>query len=336
MYTVYARQHLLHDTTHLSVEGAPFVYEEVPARIEILRQAVLQAQAGPIIAPTDHGVDPILAIHDPDYLAFLQTAFAEYPSHSRPAEPLLPSTFANRRMRRKPKSVIGLLGYYGFGSGSPILEHTWEAAYWSAQCALTAADLVRGGEKLAYALCRPPGHHAAQDLYGGFCYLNNAAIAARSLQSPTAILDIDFHHGNGTQEIFYADPSVLYCSLHAHPDLDYPYYWGEADETGAGPAKGCNRNFPLPLGVNDDDYLHTLDQALDWLARSQPRYLIVSLGLDIAQGDPVGGFQITPQGFSAIGKRIADLQLPLILVQEGGYLLETMAQNLLCFLSNLM
>ncbi len=335
MHTVYAQQHLLHATANLLVEGVPYICEEVPERAEILRHAILDSQTGPLIAPTDHGLAPILAVHDPGYVDFLQSAYAEYPSAKIANEPIVPGSFFSRRSRRKPQSARGLLGYYGFGTGSPILEHTWEAAYWSAQCALTAADLVRGGEKSAYALCRPPGHHAAQDLFGGFCYLNNAAIAARHLESRAAILDIDFHHGNGTQEIFYADPTVLYCSLHAHPDLDYPYYWGEACETGEGPGEGTNRNFPMPLGVNDEDYLRVLDKALECIIQFQPRILVVSLGLDIAQGDPVGGFQITPRGFTVIGRRIADLNLPLIIVQEGGYLLDTMAHNLLCFLTHL-
>ncbi len=210
--------------------------------------------------------------------------------------------------------------------------------------------MVKTTGETAYALCRPPGHHAAADLYGGFCYLNNAAIAARSLASeagatrlppdkggavaPTkmAILDIDYHHGNGTQEIFYADPSVLFCSLHAHPDDDYPYYWGEADERGEGAGEGYNRNWPLPQETDDAVYLAALDEALAVIRAFAPRYLVVSAGFDIAAGDPVGGFNVTREGFNAIGRRIAALSLPTTIVQEGGYLLETLGENAAAFL----
>jgi acetoin utilization deacetylase AcuC-like enzyme len=152
-----------------------------------------------------------------------------------------------RHAARNPKSIVGPKVYYAFGWGSPILEGTWQAAYWSVQCALTAADRLLAGEPVSYALCRPPGHHAAADLYGGFCYLNNAAIAARYLQCSgerIAILDVDYHHGNGTQLIFCDDPTVLYCSLHVHPDADYPYYWGETDELGEGPGRAATATGP--------------------------------------------------------------------------------------------
>jgi acetoin utilization deacetylase AcuC-like enzyme len=181
MQTVYSEHHRRHNTDDVQVEGHPFVSEEVPARAEILLAAA--RQLGPVIPPTDHGLEPILAVHDPDYVQFLRTAYAQSGSltpDGAPA-PVFTWTFATRHTGRKPRTLRGLLGYYAFGWGSPILEGTWPAAYWSAQCALTAADRVRGGERTAYALCRPPGHHAARDLYGGFCYLNNASIAARYL-----------------------------------------------------------------------------------------------------------------------------------------------------------
>jgi len=337
MHIVYSEHHRLHNTDQVQVEGRPFITEEVPARAEILLAAALQV--GSVIPPTDHGLAPILAVHDPDYVNFLRTAYAESAALSpgvAPA-PVFTWTFATRHTGRKPRSVRGLLGYYAFGWGSPILEGTWQAAYWSAQCALTAADLVRHGQPVAYALCRPPGHHAARDLYGGFCYLNNAAIAARHLQpGRVAILDIDYHHGNGTQAIFYTDPTVLYCSLHAHPDDDYPYYWGEAGERGEGPGEGFNRNWPLAQGTGDADYLAVLDEALAAVREFGPGALVVSAGFDITAGDPAGGFSLTASGLGEIGRRIARLQpegLPTLIVQEGGYRLETLRQNALAFLS---
>jgi len=357
MHIVYTDRHKAHATGEVLVEGHPFDTSEVPARAELILAAVSQAQLGPVLSPADHGLQPVLAVHDPDYVTYLRGAYDESAARLNEAAPVFAWTFANRHAMRKPKSVLGLKGYYAFGWASPILEGTWEAAYWSAQCAVTAAALVRQGQPTAYALCRPPGHHAAADLYGGYCYLNNAAIAARHLQQPSlnsarepaerpealgggatvdtipvAILDIDYHHGNGTQIIFYSDPTVLYCSLHAHPDEDYPYYWGDTDERGTGPGEGTNRNWPLPKGTGDEAYLVALDQALAAIREFAPRYLVVSAGYDTVQGDPEGGFRITTGGLKEIGRRIAALALPAVIIQEGGYLLESLGQHTVAFL----
>jgi len=334
VYIVYTDRHKRHATDAVCCEERPFDTEEVPARADIILSAVQAAQLGPVTAPTDHGVEPILAVHEADFVHFLRTVYAEHSAYYGQAEPVFTWVFATRHRGRKPKGLLGLMGYYALGWGTPILEGTWEAAYWSAQCALSAADHARAGQRAAYALCRPPGHHAAADLYGGFCYLNNAAIAARYLQADArvAILDIDYHHGNGTQAIFYTDPAVLYCSLHAHPDDDYPYYWGAADERGEGAGAGYNRNWPLPQGTGDDGYLSVLDAALAAVREFAPRYLVVSAGLDIAAGDPVGNFRVTTSGLREIGRRIARLGLPTVVVQEGGYLLDTLGQNAVAFL----
>jgi acetoin utilization deacetylase AcuC-like enzyme len=357
MHIVYTDRHKAHATGEVRVEGHPFDTSEVPARAELILAAVSRAQLGPVLSPADHGLEPLLAVHDPDYVTYLRGAYDESAARFSEAAPVFSWTFANRHAMRKPKGVLGLKGYYAFGWASPILKGTWEAAYWSAQCAVTAAALVRQGRPAAYALCRPPGHHAAGDLYGGYCYLNNAAIAARYLQQPhlnparvpaersealgggstvdtvpVAILDIDYHHGNGTQIIFYSDPTVLYCSLHAHPDEDYPYYWGDADEQGTGPGEGTNRNWPLPRGTGDEAYLAALDQALAAIREFAPRYLVVSAGYDTVQGDPEGDFRITTGGLKEIGRRIAALALPAVIIQEGGYLLESLGQNAVAFL----
>jgi acetoin utilization deacetylase AcuC-like enzyme len=235
----------------------------------------------------------------------------------------------------RPKAFPDLRDYYTYDFEDPIVAGTWEAAYWSAQCALTAADRVAGGERAAYALCRPPGHHATIDQYGGFCYLNHAAIAARSIgaEGRVAILDIDYHHGNGTQSIFYADPAVLYVSLHAHPALDYPYYWGFPDESGTGAGYGTNVNLPLPLGADNACYLETLDEGLTVIRRFAPAALILSLGLDALADDPIGKFALTPSGWTEIGRRIAALELPTVLIQEGGYRLESLGSHAVSFLS---
>ena len=338
--TIYAEQHKLHATETVTYEGHPFITNEAPARAEIILRAVQAAHLGPIVPPTDHGLNPILAVHDADFVEFLRTIYDRSAAALPQAQPVFPSTFATRYTGRKPKHLVGLAGYFAFGSGSPILAGTWAAAYWSAQCALTAAVDLLGGAGAVYALCRPPGHHAAANLYGGFCYLNNAAIAARYLQTAprgdaqakVAVLDIDYHHGNGTQAIFYADPSVLYCSLHAHPDDEYPYYWGQADERGDGPGEGCNRNWPLPPGADDARYLAALDEALAAIRDYGPRYLVVSAGFDLVAGDPEGGFAVTQAGLREIGRRIAGLGLPTVIVQEGGYLLESLGESTAAFL----
>jgi acetoin utilization deacetylase AcuC-like enzyme len=334
MHIIYTERHKRHATDAVLFEGRPFDTEELPARVEIILQAVQEAQLGRVSAPVDHGIAPILAVHDAGFVDFLRTVYTEHAAYYKADEPVFTWSFATRHSGRKPKGFLGLMGYYGTGAGTPILEGTWEAAYWAAQCALSAADHVRAGERVAYALCRPPGHHAASDLYGGLCYLNNAAIAARWLQADgrVAILDIDYHHGNGTQMIFYTDPAVLFCSLHADPDDDYPYYWGGAEERGEGPGEGYTYNWPLPQYTDDAGYLAVLDRALAVINEFAPRYLVVSAGLDIAAGDPVGGFCISVCGLREIGQRIAALNLPTVIVQEGGYLLDTLGRSAAAFL----
>jgi acetoin utilization deacetylase AcuC-like enzyme len=334
MHIVYTKRHKRHATDMVLFEGRPFDTEEIPARAEIILEAVRAARLGRVVAPTDHGIAPILAVHDAGFVDFLRTVYAEHADYYKGDEPVFTWTFATRHNGHRPRSFLGLMGYYSSGSGTPILKGTWEAAYWAAQCALSAADHVCAGERTAYAVCRPPGHHAAADLYGGFCYLNNAAIAARYLQTEArvAILDIDYHHGNGTQAVFYADPGVLFCSLHAHPDDDYPYYWGEVDERGEGPGEGCNHNWPLPQRIDDAGYLAALGEALAVVGGFAPGYLVVSAGFDIMAGDPVGGFCVTTAGLREIGRRIAALDLPTVIVQEGGYRLDTLGENAVAFL----
>jgi acetoin utilization deacetylase AcuC-like enzyme len=318
VYSVHHKQH----PGEQPIPGYHWTYEEAPARAEVILEALTAAGLGTVVTPADHGLAPILAVHDAAFVAYLQTAHGQ----AHELQPLIAETFAGRGWRRRPRSVHGLAGYYVFDYSAPILEGTWTAAYWSAQVAATAADLVRNGERCVYALCRPPGHHAAADLHGGFCYLNNAAIAARALQNGgavrVAIVDIDYHHGNGTQEIFYHDPTVLFCSLHADPDHDYPFFWGGADELGEGAGAGYNRNWPLPHGADDAAYLAALDQAVDVVRGFAPDYLVISAGFDLMAGDPItprGGFAITVDGLRQIGERLAGLALPTVVVQEGGY-----------------
>lgn len=275
--------------------------------------------------PLDFGPGPIAAVHSEGFLDFLQTAYARFAELKEGPRPAVPDTFAVRRGGGPvPRHIWGQLGHYCNDVLTPIMAYTWEAAYWSAQAGLTAARAIAQGAPLAYALCRPPGHHAARDLYGGYCYLNNAAIAAQWLATRgrrVAILDIDYHHGDGTQAIFYHRPDVFFCSLHAHPDDEYPYYCGYEHERGEGAGIGTTLNLPLPLATTGDRYLEKLDQGLAAIAAFEPDVLIVSLGFDTLAGDPQGGFRLEPNAFITIGRRLSALGVPILLIQEGGYLL---------------
>jgi acetoin utilization deacetylase AcuC-like enzyme len=332
----FSERHHRHATDPIRFHDEP--YPEIPARAERIRAALLAEGFTAWAEPADHGRAPLLAVHTPGLLEFLETIYPASRGLRSAAPSFQADTFATRSARRRSLHPWAQIGYYAFDIAAPFLEGTWEAAYWSAQCALSAADAVLAGERAAYALCRPPGHHALADQFGGFCYLNNAAIAARYLQqgqaTRIAILDVDYHHGNGTQEVFYSDPDVFFVSLHAHPDIEYPFFWGGAEERGEGPGIGFNLNLPLPQGTGDAEYLAALDQALTAIRDYAPRYLIVSLGLDIAQDDPVSlaGFAVTATGFHAIGERIAALALPTLIVQEGGYRLDTLGENTVAFL----
>lgn len=338
---VHDPRHLAHDTSALTIHGQPFF--EVPARAEILRTALAESGWCSLVGPEAHGRGPLEAVHTPEYLDFLASIFeAGAPfRHTLGAAPVLGDTFAPPGTRFRSSHPWAQLGRFTFDIEVPFYPGTWVAVSASVECALTAADLVLGGERAAYALCRPPGHHALSARAGGYCYLNNAAIVARFLQQRhggmrVAILDIDFHHGNGTQEIFYSDPGVLYASLHADPDGEYPFHWGGADERGEGAGLGANLNVPLPAGTDDARYLEALDDTLASIREYAPIFLIVSAGFDIGVGDPsvlTGDFKISPEGFSAIGRRVRALDLPTVIVQEGGYRLETLAANATAFLS---
>ena len=290
-----------------------------------------QAAGCEVIAPQDAGLGPVAAIHTPEYVTFLRTIHARWQRIEGGGPEVIPNIHPANRSDSYPKSAVGQAGYHQADTACPIGAQTWEAAYWSAQCAITAADLVAGGDRAAYALCRPPGHHAFADLAGGFCFLNNAAIAAERLRGlclRPAILDVDVHHGNGTQGIFYDRDDVLTVSIHADPARFYPFFWGHAQERGHGRGTGCNLNLPLPRGTGDDAYLGTLDRALERIADFGADAVVVALGLDAYEGDPFQGLAITTPGFARIGAAIAGLGLPTLFVQEGGYLCEELGQNL--------
>jgi acetoin utilization deacetylase AcuC-like enzyme len=276
----------------------------------------------------------IRAVHAPAMLAVFETA-ARLP----PDETFYPSVFPKRSQTRGDPTDIHQSGYFCYDSGTPLNARSWDAAGWSAACAVEAADAVaRGTTRLSYALSRPPGHHVSRDLFGGYCYLNNAAIAARHLKplGRRAILDIDFHHGNGTQSLFYRDPDVLFVSIHGDPRDFYPFFSGGESERGAGRGAGFNHNLPLPAGTTGDEYLRVLErEALPAIASFDPAVLIVSAGFDTWGGDPIGRFALDTEAYQGIGRAIGGLGRPTVVVQEGGYATQALGQNVVTFLRGL-
>jgi len=323
-----------HNPLHFMANGRLQPSPEQPARLDILQAGALAAGCE-LAAPTDAGLGPIAAVHSPEYLTFLRNIYTRWQRIEGAGPEVIPNIHPANRSDSYPKSATGQSGYHQADTACPIGEHTWESAYWSAQTAISAADELRNG-RLVYALCRPPGHHAFGDMAGGFCFLNNAAIAARRSQAAgkrVAILDVDVHHGNGTQGIFYTDPSILTVSIHADPARFHPFFWGHAHERGTGDGLGYNLNLPLPRGTDDAAYLRALAIALARIADFGADTLVVALGLDAHEGDPFKGFAITTAGFARIAAAIAAMRLPTLLVQEGGYLSDDLGKNLTSFLA---
>ena len=312
--------------------GAVHPAAEKQSRVDAILKAV-----GLTEAPQDLGLDPLLRVQTPEYIDFLRSAHDQWRAARREGD-AFPYTFPV--VQRRPlalQRIDALLGQYSFDTSTPIAERTWEAAYWSTQTALAAVAAVLGGERTAFALCRPPGHHCGADYLGGYSYLSNAAIAAEHAiaagRKRVAVLDVDYHHGNGTQDIFYDRPDVLYVSIHADPVMDYPYYWGHADETGAAAGAGATLNFPLPRGTDWIGYEPALVTALEHIALHEPDLLIVSYGADTYESDPISHFKLKTADYAPMARRIAALGLPTVVVMEGGYAVEALGANVSTFLS---
>jgi len=317
------------------VNGQADSHAETPARL-----ANMLAEIGEVRAPADHGLAAIHAVHDPDYVAFLQTAHARWLAAGRTGDAIGYAFPVRARRPLALERIDGRLGQYGFDTVTPIAAGTWEAAYGAAQSAIAAVEALASGEaRHAFALCRPPGHHAGADYFGGYCYLNNAAIAARAAAARglgrVAVLDVDYHHGNGTQDIFWEDGRVFFASIHADPRTDFPYFWGHADERGAGAGEGTTFNQPLPRGTGWAAYRGALDKALEAIAAFGARTLIVSYGADTFAEDPIAQFALTTDDMRAMGARIATLGLPTITVMEGGYNVAALGRNVAAFIAGL-
>lgn len=337
MQVFYSEKHRGHQPPFEVFDGGVRVpYLENPDRMDRILGLLRSVKWADIIEPLDFGLKPILAVHDKEYMDFLASAWTEWlASDPTDSTTLIPATFALRRQPRKPKSVLGLAGYYIMDLSACIVEGTYQAALASANCALNAAQAVADGGRSSFALCRPPGHHAGRDYAGGYCFINNASVAANWLSSKgrVAILDIDYHAGNGTQDIFYSRDDVLTISIHADPDFEYPHFAGFLEERGRGRGFMYHHNFPLSKGTSDAEYLQILDKAIGLIRDFKPVYLFVSAGMDIYADDPLGTIKVTTDGISEIGKRIALLNLPTVIVMEGGYANEALGRNTLALLS---
>jgi acetoin utilization deacetylase AcuC-like enzyme len=332
---VFSDKHAAHDPQTFFVRGVNRPAAEQPERAERLLAAATEA-GHKVVAPRSYGSEPAAAIHTPEYLDFLSTASRDWAQLPGASAEVMPNVHPARYPASYPKALAGRAGWHQVDLACPIGTGTWDAALAASEVATTAAELVLEGASEAYALCRPPGHHAYADMAGGFCYLNNTAIAAQRLRGAhqrVAILDVDVHHGNGTQGIFWERADVLTISIHADPSSYYPYFWGHAHETGAGAGSGFNLNLPQPMGSPDGPWLAAGDAAAARIRQFAPTALVVALGLDASESDPLQGLKVTGAGFQAMAARIAALGLPTVLVQEGGYLSDDLGHNLVQFLA---
>ena len=316
MKTIYSKDHHLHHIRFEVASGKVLPNFEMPARADIVASSVVSAGLGEIIEPHDFSLDPVLRVHSRDYIEFLSTVWDLWVDAFGTSTDALPNCFPHRGLRNiEPRHIEGKLGYYSFDLGSGFCAGTWQAIRSSANVALTGAKMIANGEHSAFALCRPPGHHAGQDLMGGYCYVNNAAVAAQFLldsgKPKVAILDVDYHHGNGTQQIFYQRDDVLFVSIHGDPEDEYPYFLGYEDERGEGRGEGFNINMPLPIGPSDwEIYQPALQAGMDAISHFNADVLVVSLGLDTFEQDPISSFKLTKDNYPAMGAMIAAANIP--------------------------
>ena len=331
MKTVYTKNHILRNSKTELFGGELVKPFERPERMEYILSEIKTRKLGPILDPVNFDMDIIYKIHDKKYVDFLNNAWNEWVALGFKGE-AIPTVYPSRSMNSDvvPTFIEGKLGYYCLANETSISEGTVEAAYESVKVALTAADML-DEEKSVFALCRPPGHHASKDQYGGYCFFNNVAIAAEKLKEKGAkrifILDIDFHHGNGTQAIFYDRSDVFFVSLHGDPKDAFPHFLGHADEKGSGEGLGYNCNYPMPPGTPYDVWTKSLDDSISKIQNFSPDALIVSLGVDTYEKDPISFFKLKSDDFFDVGRKIASINLPTLFVMEGGYAIKEIGVN---------
>jgi acetoin utilization deacetylase AcuC-like enzyme len=333
--TFFNADHALHCGQREMFRGELVPCFEVPARVDFVLEELRRRGAGPVESPPPASIDALARVHAPRYLDFLAGAWDEWvaldPANAQ--RDAFPSYWPIRTFRSDvtPASFHARMGLFSFDAGSPLTSGTWAAARAGAGCALAAAQAIAGGERSAFALTRPPGHHAGADFFGGYCFVNNAAVAAQSLidhgAKRVAVLDVDYHHGNGTQSIFYARGDVFFASVHGDPRTEYPYFLGYADERGEGPGLGANLNLPLPKGTDFATWRAALGDALRAISAFGADALVVSLGVDTFEQDPISGFRLRSADFLAAGADIARAGLPALFVFEGGYAVAEVGVN---------
>lgn len=338
MITFYNDKHQLHQGKHEMFRGEMVPCFEVSGRAERILAALKQRQLGAIKKP-DIAIEKVTQtldkIHDVRYLAFLRDAWAEWVTldELNSGRDALPSVWPIRGMRndRLATNFTARMGLFSFDVGTPLTAGTWQAAWAGAACAVAASEQVLAGTEVAFALTRPPGHHAGMDYFGGYCFINNAAVAAQALldrgMDRVAVVDVDYHHGNGTQSIFYHRSDVLFASIHGSPDTEYPFFLGYEDENGEGQGVGYNLNLPLPHGTDFSVWSRALQRALSAVTDFNAQALVVSLGLDTYVGDPISGFRLKTEDYLVVGDMLASLHLPTVFVLEGGYALDAIGEN---------
>ncbi len=326
MITFFSEQHLLHAPEYEFFRGERVPCFESPQRATYVQKALL-VREHELRNPNVDSTGVLAQVHTPRYLAFLQSAWSQWlaldPANAE-RQPF-PSVWPVRSLRSdlEPDNFIAKLGLYSMDNGSPLVAGTWAAAKVGADAAVSAAALLQAGEQGVFCATRPPGHHAGADFMGGYCFINNAAVASQALRNNgcarVAILDVDYHHGNGTQSIFYDRADVLYVSIHGDPRTEYPFYLGHADEVGEGEGQGYNLNLPLPTHSLLATWFAALEAACTRIQRHNADALVVSLGLDTFAGDPISSFALQSHDFVTLGERLRQLGLPTIFVLEGGY-----------------
>ena len=343
MQAFFSNDQLLHDPQQFMRLGRISKPTDLPTRAEAL-MATLATRGISVSVPPEAGRAALEQVHSSDYLDYLETAYTRWQALGSggvtPGIEVLPnlSPHGTRKGPCPSPSVIAQTGWYIGDLACPIGPHTWRSVQRSAHAALAAAESVRGGANIAYALCRPSGHHAQRARAGGFCYVNNSAIAAAQLRQTfarVAVLDIDAHHGDGTQQIFYERGDVFTVSTHADPAGYYPWYSGYAHERGTGEGEGCNLNLPLAHGSGNAEFALALDQAVAAIERFQPQALVLPLGFDTYKDDPISVLKFDMQAYRLAGARLRALGLPTVVVQEGGYMVEAIGAALDAFLEGL-
>ncbi|HXZ45651.1 MAG TPA: histone deacetylase family protein [Pseudolabrys sp.] len=331
MKTVYSDEHRHQDGKSELIDGKLLPCFEMPRRADMILARVMEVKLGEVLEPRNFGLDPVKRVHKTNFVEFLRGAWDLWVKQHG-AYDALPLNWLARGMRHiEPEVIDGKLSYYSFDAGTPITAGTWRAITASANVALTGQAMVAAGESVVFSLCRPPGHHAGSDYYGGYCFFNNAAIAAQAFidggARRVAVLDVDYHHGNGTQDIFYDRDDVLTISIHADPKQEYPFFLGHADETGTGRGEGFHMNLPLRWGSAWERYEAALETAMKKLIAYGPETVVVSLGVDTFEHDPISKFKLRHEDYLRIGQAIAKAAKPTLFVMEGGYAVEALGVN---------